>query len=341
MRILITTGIYPPAIGGPAQYAKNLSEAFERGGHTVSIRSFSIEKNLPTGLRHLLFLFRIIPSVITSDIVVAFDTFSVGLPSVVVAKLLGKKIVIRTGGDFLWEGYVERTGEKVLLRDFYNKSVSKFSAKERVIFRLTHWTLRNSDKIIFSTDWQRQIWRGPYNLDMQNTSIVENYYGPKESSKSPRDKVFIGGTRKIKWKNIDMLYRAFNKAKETDPELKLDVENSPYDEFVEKIRQSYAVILVSLGDISPNMILDSIRLNKPFVVTKEVGIYERIKNIGIFVDPKDEEDIRNAIISLSDSKIYHEQKEKIEQFNFVHTYDEIAREFLDIFEDKTSFHNSK
>src|SRR5436309_2301876 len=109
MKILIATGIYLPKIGGPAQYAKNLERVFTDLGHSVTVLTFGLEDNLPTGVRHLFFFFKILPKVFSADIICALDTFSVGLPAVLASQISGKKCVIRTGGDFLWEQYVERT----------------------------------------------------------------------------------------------------------------------------------------------------------------------------------------------------------------------------------------
>ena len=58
MRIFIATGIYPPKIGGPAQYAQNLKEALEKLGHRVVVKTYGIEDRLPTGVRHLFFFFK-------------------------------------------------------------------------------------------------------------------------------------------------------------------------------------------------------------------------------------------------------------------------------------------
>ena len=126
MKILITTGIYPPKIGGPAQYAKNLKEAFEKMGHIVSVKTYNIDDKIPTGIRHLYFFLKILPKIIWSDVVFSLDTFSVGLPTVLASKIFNKKCIIRTGGDFLWEQYVERTKNKILLRNFYNTEIENF-----------------------------------------------------------------------------------------------------------------------------------------------------------------------------------------------------------------------
>ena len=101
--------------------------------------------------------------------------------------------------------------------------------------------------------------------------------------------------------------------------------------FMEKIKHSYAVILVSLGDISPNIILDAIRYNRPFMCTKEIGILNRIKDIGLFVDPLDGKNIEDAMIKLLDKEEYGKWKQKVRSFDFVHTWEDMARECKELY----------
>jgi glycosyltransferase involved in cell wall biosynthesis len=330
MRILIATGIYPPDIGGPAQYAKHLKEEFEASGHDVAVKFFRLERMLPTGLRHLYYFFKIFPAVLKSEVVFALDTFSVALPAILAAEILGKKFIIRTGGDFLWESYVERTGDLVLLKNFYRTSIGKFSRKEKLIFKLTGWVLRNSTAVIFSTKWQKDIFSEPYKLDSKKLFIVENFYGPKEISRPFSEKNFIAGTRPLKWKNEARLSQAFNKVKTNDESLIYDNTTKPYELFMDRLSSAYAVILVSLGDVSPNLILDAIRYNKPFIVTRETGLYDRIQSCAIFVDPENVDDIAQKIVWLSNESNYKSQESKIREFNFTHPWSEIAKEFIDI-----------
>jgi glycosyltransferase involved in cell wall biosynthesis len=105
----------------------------------------------------------------------------------------------------------------------------------------------------------------------------------------------------------------------------------PYDQFLAKISGSYSVILVSLGDISPNTILDAIRYNKPFIVTKETGLYDRIKDISIFVDPKSQKDIAEKVLWLSDPVNYREQQNRVENFNFSHSWEDITEEYMAVY----------
>lgn len=326
--ILIATGIYPPQIGGPSEYAKNLEEVWKNDKKKVLIATFGLERSLPTGIRHIYFFVRNFIKIWKADFILVLDTWSVALPTSIACLILNKKFTIRTGGDFLWESYVERTKKKILLRNFYNTEMMNFNLKERIVFWTTKWILKRAEKIIFSTIWQRNIWEKSYNLDLNKTKIVENFYGKKIDYQNNQDKVFLGSVRDLVWKNTDLLKLVFEKREMVNTGFTLDLNNYPNEVFLEKMKSSYAVILVSLGDISPNMIMDAIKLNKPFIVTKEIGIYDRIKDIAIFVDPLDENDILSKVLWLIEPQNYLSQKKKIENFNFTHTWEEITKEIL-------------
>ncbi len=330
MKILISTGIYPPKIGGPAQYSKNLANELSLMGHSVGVSTFTLENYLPSGIRHAYFFLKVFPKVLLSDYVIALDTFSVGLPTVLACKILNKKVVIRTGGDFLWESYVERTGKMILFRNFYREERQNFSAKDKIIFFLTKWTLNNCGKVIFSTEWQRKVFIEAYDLPVARTEIIENYYGEKETDLVPKEKIFVASARNLAWKNSDTLNRVFDRVRLKHPDVKLFTDNIEFSQFMNIIKTSYAVILVSIGDISPNLILDAIRYNRPFVCTKEVGIIDRIGDAGVFVDPFNESEIENAIISMLDEGNYSLAKKKVSEFSFTHTWKEIADEFIKV-----------
>lgn len=331
MRILIATGIYPPEVGGPAEYAKNLQEAWSKKGHEVGVAVFSRFNFLPTGVRHLVYFFRILPSILRSDMVFALDTFSAALPSVLGAKIFGKRIILRTGGDFLWESYTERTDELVLLKDFYQTCLGKLSTKERMVFKLIKFVLKSVDAVVWSTEWQKNIFMEPYELAGQKHFIVENYYGPKITSKEPVSKNFVAATRKLKWKNIAMLEKVFGEKEIIATQSVLDTTPVPHSEFLEKVSSAYAVVTASLGDISPNTILDAIRCSKPFILTQENGLYPRIKDVGLFVDPENRENIKEKVLWLSNPANYASQRQKVRDFTFAHTWEEMAGEYMAIY----------
>ena len=331
MKILIATGIYPPDIGGPAHYAKSLHDEFVKLEHTVKVLSYKIEKKLPIGVRHFWFFVKTTFSLRGVNFIIALDTFSVGLPAVLAGKLFGKKVIIRTGGDFLWELYVARTGYKILLSEFYKKE-RKYSIKEKIIFKLTRFLLQNSDAVVFSTDWQRGIFIDAYELNKEKTFIIENFYGEKLKNVEPKEKNFLWSGRDIPLKNLDMLKKAFKEARKVDNSINLDiVDKVPRNELLEKIKKCYTIILPSMSEVSPNFVLEALMLNKPFITTKDTGLYDKLKNVGNFVDPLDTEDVKEKILFLADDYNYKNAKNKVSSFNFTHSYKEISEELLDVY----------
>lgn len=344
MKIFIATGIYPPDIGGPAQYARETAKAWTYAGHTVSVCNFGAIRFLLSGIRHLAYFFWVLWRSLGADFIFIPDTFSAAVPAVAVGKLLRKKIIIRTGGDFLWEQYVERTGDLVLLRNFYQTRLQKLNTKERIIFRLIGWALRNASAVVFSTKWQKDIFEKPYRLDVKKCFIVENYYGEKIKPQiqhtdklefvrmsSGAKKVFVGGTRPLKWKNLARVKEAFAEAQKKDASVVLQWETGSRGRFLLDIETSYAVIIASLGDISPNTILEAIQFGKPFILTRETGLYGRLKDIALWVDPENVSDIAVKVLWLADDMNYKAQTAKVRAFSFTHSWEQIANEILEVY----------
>ncbi|MHB9019335.1 MAG: glycosyltransferase family protein [Minisyncoccota bacterium] len=185
---------------------------------------------------------------------------------------------------------------------------------------------------IFTTNWQKKIFEKAYFLKSNGVFVIENYYGKKVGIFEPKDKNFVVAARSVKFKNLEFLQMIFNELISDGKDLKLEiVSDIDYEKTLEKIRGAYASILISISDISPNFILDTIRLNKPFIMTKETGLFDRLDGVGIFVDPYNKEEIKRGILSLLDKKDYQEYVERVKNFNFIHSWSEIASEFIDIY----------
>ncbi len=332
LKIIIATGIYPPDIGGPAQYAKNLAEQFKQKGSEVEVLSYQLEKRLPIIIRHIYYFFRLVFKSRGADLIIALDTFSVGMPAVIAAKIFKKKIIIRTGGDFLWETYIERSGKLITLEKFY-ENLPPLNFKEKIIFSLSKYILKNAAVVVFSTAWQKDIFEKYYQLNPQKSRIIENYFvAQKDQGQPVKEKIFLWAGRPVKLKNLEKLKQAFIEAQKNNPDLKLSiVQSMPYEKLLEVIKKSYAVILPSLTEISPNYILDALSCSKPFILTEETGFREKLSLFGLFVNPLDEADIKDKILFLADDKNYNEYRNKAMNFNYRHTWEEITEEFLNIY----------
>ena len=326
MKIVIATGIYPPDVGGPAYYAKGLEDALRALGHEVKTVVYGDLRTRPMGVSHLLYLFRIWPHLKGADAVIALDTASVAIPAWLASRLHGVKFIIRTGGDFVWEHYIERTRNLVPLRFFYDE-IRDLSAKERLIFALTRFVVRRSI-LVFSTDMQRDVWLRPYGLKRERTHIIGNAIDAPRAADTPVQKNFLWYVRPIAMKNGTRVHAAFAQAQALHPDIVLEEGRMPQREFLERVKGCYAVILPSVTEISPNYILDALRFHKPFIMDKYSGYAKWLAPYGLLVDPLDEDDIARAIGELADEEGYAKAVAKAAAFSFTRTYAEVARDFL-------------
>jgi glycosyltransferase involved in cell wall biosynthesis len=326
MRIVIATGIYPPEVGGPSFYAQGLEKALRALGHTPVVVTYGNLRRLPMGVSHALYFARLFPRFFGASAVVALDTASVAIPAALACALTGKRFIIRTGGDFVWEHYIERTGDTLPLVRFYVEHKG-LSFKERLVFSLTKYALHRAT-VVFSTQMQRDAWLKPYGLALDHTRIIGNAADEPLPSEPPRTKNFLWHVRPIAMKNGERLHTAFAKAKNTCPDITLEEGMVPKTELLESMKNCYAVLLPSITEISPNYILDALRLHKPFIMDKYSGFAEWLAPYGLLVDPLDENDIARAIEELSELAGYERAVKKAAAFSYVRTYDDVARDFL-------------
>ena len=109
----------------------------------------------------------------------------------------------------------------------------------------------------------------------------------------------------------------------------LDVRYDVLHEDVMHILSScYCAILVSLGDISPNFILEAISYGTPVILTRENGIAQRLGNAVMFVDPLDVDAIADAIVQMANDVIYAAYEGRVRELSFEHSYTDIAKEFI-------------
>ncbi len=321
MKIVITTGLSGTDIGGPFQYAHNLEKEFQKLGHEVRVVSYgSVERSLPPWIRHLYFLFRIFRNFIWAEKVLTLDTYSVGVPSALVSKILRRQIVARVGGDFLWSAYINRTSEPLTLPNFY-RSLPKLNLKERLIFFFMKWFfIKIVDFLAFNTEWQRNIWQRFYGIKEFRSGVVRNLIPQKRKEAKPDSKNFIWAGRLITEKNPSML-KKFN----------VDIiTGESHEKVLEKLRSSYVAVSFALTDICPNFIIEAVSFGKPFIMTKETGLNEIYPHGGIFVNPLNDVAIEEAIQAMRDENTYNKCVRELKSLNLSHSWREMAQEYLDI-----------
>ncbi len=328
MKIVIATPFIPPHSGVLAQYAEGLKRAFEKRGERVEVVSWSDLKHIPKGIRHLLYFYRVYVQAENADFVLALDTWSVGLPALIAARTRGIPCAVRIGGDFLWESFVERTKESVLLSEFYDAK-RKLSLKERIIRAGTEWLLRNAIPL-FTTKFQREIWHRAYGTS-ENANIVENYFPSIVGTYLPsRGPVFVSAGRSIGLKNRALLQKIITRLKDSHPGLELDTRLLPPEEHGKRLADSYAVVVASFSEVCSNTAIDAMTLGKPFICPKDTGTSERLHECGLFVDTRSESALTFAIESLLDPLQYEKLAKAARSFSFTHSFEEMVEEIIKV-----------
>jgi hypothetical protein len=328
MRILIVTPLVPPEPGGPSYLSVGLRDALEHMGHTVSMVTFQEARRYPRGVRHFILLYKILFKAVHADVLLVLDTVSVAVPAVLAGWALGKRTVIRTGGDFVWEAYVERTKEKVLFRDFYTHP-HKLSKKERVLMQVQkHVVFPLASHITYNTPLQREVWRDAYGIPDSKTGVTENSY-PNMEKNAKSGRVFVCAWRPTAFKNIETLETALELARAHHSDMSVDfLKGVPREEVYTRLRTARALIVPSLTEFGPNLALEALAMGVPVLLTKECGMYEVLDGYVTWIDPLDATDMAEKMVALQDEAVYAKERAKVRAFTRVRTYEDVASDLL-------------
>jgi len=310
MKIVLATGIYPPDIGGPATYCRQLAEQLTQLDHDIIVLTYgdrvdpstgsggkwkveSVSKLMPI-VRWFLYAKKLRKLGIDADIVYTFSSVSCGIP-LILSGLKKPKRILRLGGDFLWERYTDLGGQKSL-RDFY------VTGHWSLVTRFMGWILRRFDYIVFSTEFQQEIYEKQYK-NLPKHSVIENALAldsaiPMEqhSMKKHFRLLFVG--RFVGFKNLLTLIEAMTQIPDCvltmvgeglhDDRLRSQVEKLGLQTRVQFVaplsgKEKYDVfashdllVLPSLTEISPNTALEARSSGLPVLLTQENGLSETL-----------------------------------------------------------------
>jgi glycosyltransferase involved in cell wall biosynthesis len=370
MKILITSGIYPPEAGGPATYVQNLAKTLINQGHQVGVISYSDDdrydgddvlgyklirvKRSNKFLNYIKFFKAVNHSIKNFDLVYCFDHFSAGIPSVLACKLNKKKIAIRVGGDFIWERYLRITKKGITLRDYYDQNLHQ---KDFLRFWIIKLVFKSTDLIIFTTKFQREIFEKHYNLNSQKIRYIHNPFSVerKDSSETPRNNNILFVGRMIEKNNIRRLISVFNSIKQNNfklvivgkGEMKEEVEKEVQkkkmenivfkgqlsrDDVINEMKKSHAMIFPSYTDISPNTVLECITTNIPFILTTEQG-FDWLKGKVLEFNPLKDEEMKGCLEKIMNSDFYQTYQQKIKNLNYNYNYSEASEDTIRLFKE--------
>jgi glycosyltransferase involved in cell wall biosynthesis len=242
MKILITTGIFKPELGGPATFALEFAKRLKATGHTVAVITYSdklaydfdaengfpiirivrSQKKFSNYFRYFLAVWR---NAKNYSFIYSLDWFSAGVPMMLATRFTRTKYVVRVGGGYIWEKYLAEGKPAVTLKEFYEKGLHH---EYGFMFRLIKRVFERAAIVVFNTDEQRELYSKYYSLNPKRITTITNAVPEhkfsslmntyNELERMP-DKEIVFAGRFIKMKNVESLIRAF--AKLRDQEYKL------------------------------------------------------------------------------------------------------------------------
>lgn len=156
MKILLAAGLYPPDIGGPATYAELVVTELPRRGIEVVVIPYGVVRKVPKIFRHLTYTGKLWRASRYADVIFALDPMSVGVPARIVSWLRRKPLVVRLGGDYVWEQGVQRFGITDTL-DVYTVGTHSRPFTVRLLARIQTWVTRGAVAVILPSEYLKRI----------------------------------------------------------------------------------------------------------------------------------------------------------------------------------------
>ena len=348
MDILITVGIFPPDIGGPASFVPKISKYLISKGHKVKIISLSekenlnyedeinvtrISRNLPIIFRWFRTITKIYKSAKNSDLI-----FVNGLGTeTTIANIFLRKIIIRKiVGDPVWERVYNKN---LTTESFDNFQKNKQRLSIKIQKNIRNWSIKKSNLIITPSEHLKTFVQ---NIGFENDIyVINNGVEIKQIEKVTLENKIIKlvvVSRLVNQKNIDIVIKAVKRIEDKNillnivgdgPEvnnLKNLVKEKSLNKrvsFIGKIKNSELHNYLEDADIFiqasnyeglPHSILEAINYEIPILST-EVGGCSAILNKGergyIIPMPVSEVEISEGIRTIINNKDEARSKVKL------------------------------
>lgn len=299
MRLVIATPLYPPEIGGPATYAKILEEGLPQEGIEAVVVKFSDVRHLPKLVRHYAYYRRVLKAARHSDVVLALDPVSVGLPAMKAAKRAGKPLLVKIVGDYAWEQGRQRFGVTAGLDEFI--SAEQKSLSVRALQKVQTRVAKAAIRIIVPSEYLKKIVTA-WGIPTEKITVIYNampleMVGVVPDAVAPLPKPLIVSVgRLVPWKHFDGVIDAVTalRAKGVSASLAIvgsgplraEIENHareklggscavlgtlPHESTLAVMRSADAFVLNSSYEGLSHVLIEALALGVPIVATRISG----------------------------------------------------------------------
>lgn len=346
MKIIITTGIFPPDIGGPASYVPKMAQELVHRGHSVIVICLSdlIDNNDNNYLFRIKRIkrksFKLWRMLLTSFIIYRYSRKAdliyangLGFEAMLAGLLSGVSVIHKIVGDYAWE--------RARNRAWFSGTIEEYqSASKGLLLHLIDWIrtapLQRAALIIVPSGYLKRLvtsWGIPgekihviYNsVDFSNNDaiigLLPNFRG----------KTLITVCRLVAWKGVDKLIYVLTKFPHCrlviigDGPLRAQLEqlasdigvldrtvflgNVSKDSVFSYLKQSDLFILNSSYEGLPHVALEAMAAGVPVVATATGGTGEVVIDgeTGLLVPVDDEQRLLSAIKKILDDNPYSQR----------------------------------
>jgi len=221
MKIILSTPLYPPEIGGPATYIKELAErlqskhqitivAYANAGETIPGTTLvTVSKRRPLPIRLVKFLISLYKASKEADVIYAQNAVAAGLPSIIVGALRKIPVVIKFVGDEAWERATQLRITSRPLEDFLEKPEGNL--RIRLIMKLQGFVLRRANAVTTPSKYLGEAIIRTYGLN--KNKVVINYNAAEKTEIVPFKAEVVPNqivvtARLVEWKGIAGVIKA-------------------------------------------------------------------------------------------------------------------------------------
>ncbi len=340
LKVLLITPIYPPEIGGPATYTKEIVPLLEKRGHHVRIIALNGKKadNNVIIIHEKNFILRIAKLFVEiirqiksfkPNVILSLDPLSSSLPAIVPAKIFGVKIVLRFVGDIAWEKARREKKIEYNLTEFLHRKTNKH------ILLLQSIVVRGYDRVYTCSKFMKEYLTKMYHIPNNKVKVIYNFSIIPPIKNRSRRKQIITVCRLIPLKRVDRIIAV----KKGIPDINyLIVGSGPEEEnlkalsgkdkrivflgrknqseVLELIARSKALVLYSQHEGLPKVVLESLYLGTPVILSNippHKEIYDRMKGIGVYLCRNEQELLEKIKLVTRKKEDYKKISEKAKE----------------------------
>ena len=276
MNILITVGIFPPDIGGPASFVPKIANHLINMDNEVKIICLADEENLlledeldVLRIRRSTYLprrwFKTISLIIKhgrkSDILFVNG---LGVEAAIANLYLRKKIVRKIVGDPVWERFYNKKRTFETFDDFQNL---KQNLNVRIQKLIRNWSISSSEVVITPSDHLKEF----INRINPKTEVLKINNGIEitefKRSKAPLHEFnILINSRLVVQKNIHLVIEAMDSIKNLDINLKIIGEGGEFaslEELITNLKIQNRVKMI--GKVENNLISEYLKTSNLFI----------------------------------------------------------------------------